>query len=183
MKTCVHIVEFFLEWEMFQTKVLENNNNNNNNIDINSQLDAKIIILLIISISSTCFGRTFRPSSGALDCVYSLCQQAASSVHYTTSCKHSLVLLRMGEIIDRNMLNWIKLLLKLILLHLVGCLYYCTNDARPHKNHILQNIKAHFMFNKFFPENRAVYEIMWKTMVEPERPHTLWIMRIACRIT
>ena len=30
-------------------------------------------------------------------------QQAASSVHYTTSCKHSLVLLRMGEIIARNM--------------------------------------------------------------------------------
>jgi hypothetical protein len=27
---------------------------------------------------------------------------AASSVSYTTSCKHSLVLLRMGEIIDRN---------------------------------------------------------------------------------
>ena len=26
-------------------------------------------------------------------------QQAASSVLYTTSCKHSLVLLRMGEII------------------------------------------------------------------------------------
>jgi len=25
-------------------------------------------------------------------------QQAASPVHYTTSCKHSLVLLRMGEI-------------------------------------------------------------------------------------
>ena len=32
-------------------------------------------------------------------------QQAAPSVHYTTSCKHSLVLLRMGEIIARNMLN------------------------------------------------------------------------------
>jgi len=32
-------------------------------------------------------------------------QQAASSVHYTTSCKHSLVLLRMGEIIARNMLS------------------------------------------------------------------------------
>jgi len=27
---------------------------------------------LVISISSTCFGRQFRPSSGALDCVYSL---------------------------------------------------------------------------------------------------------------
>jgi len=30
-------------------------------------------------------------------------QPAASSVHYTTSCKHSLMLLRMGEIIARNM--------------------------------------------------------------------------------
>jgi len=29
----------------------------------------------------------------------------ASSVHYTTSCKHSLVLLRMGEISARNMLS------------------------------------------------------------------------------
>jgi len=64
----------------------------------------------MISISST------RPSSGALDCVYSLWynaptmlpaghQQAASSVHCTTSCKHSLALLRMGEIIARNMLS------------------------------------------------------------------------------
>ena len=32
-------------------------------------------------------------------------QQAASSVLYTTSCKHSLVLLRVGEIIARNMLS------------------------------------------------------------------------------
>ena len=52
-------------------------------------------------------------------------QQAASSVLYTTICKHSLVLLRMGEIIARNMLSWLKLLIKLLLLHLVGCLYYC----------------------------------------------------------
>ena len=44
------------------------------------------------------------------------CQQAASSVHYTTSCKHSLVLLRMGEIIARNMLSRFKLL--------INC-YYC----------------------------------------------------------
>ena len=29
----------------------------------------------------------------------------ASSVYYTTSCKQSLVLLRMGEIIARNMLS------------------------------------------------------------------------------
>jgi len=32
-------------------------------------------------------------------------QQAASSLLYTTSCKHSLILLRMGEIIARNMLS------------------------------------------------------------------------------
>jgi len=31
-------------------------------------------------------------------------QPVASSVHYTTSCKHSLVL-RIGEIIARNMLS------------------------------------------------------------------------------
>ena len=31
--------------------------------------------------------------------------RAASSVHYTTSCKHSLALPRMGEIIARNRLS------------------------------------------------------------------------------
>ena len=35
-------------------------------------------------------------------------QQETSTVHYTTSCKHSLVLLRMGEIIARNVLSWLK---------------------------------------------------------------------------
>ena len=54
-------------------------------------------------------------------------QQAASSVLYTTSCKHSLVLLMMGEIIPRNMLSWLKVLIKkLSFLHPVGCLYYCV---------------------------------------------------------
>jgi len=51
--------------------------------------------------------------------ILSLETSAASSVHYTTICKHSLVLLRMGEIIARNMLSWSKLLIKLLLLHLV----------------------------------------------------------------
>ena len=36
--------------------------------------------------------------------VYSL-RYNAPTVLYTTSCKHSLVLLRMGEIIARNMLS------------------------------------------------------------------------------
>ena len=36
----------------------------------------------------------------------------------------------------------------------------------------------------FFPsKNRAVYEIMWENMVEPDRPQvTIWRMRTACCI-
>jgi hypothetical protein len=30
--------------------------------------------------------------------------------------------------------------------------------------------KAHFMYNNFFLENCATYEIMWKNMVEPKNP-------------
>jgi len=53
---------------------------------------------------------------------------------HSTSCKHSLVLLRLGEIITQNMLSWLKLLIKLSLLHLVCCLYYYINDVRSHKH-------------------------------------------------
>jgi hypothetical protein len=35
----------------------------------------------------------------------------------------------MGEIVSRNMLSWLKLLIKLLLLHLVGCLYYCVGSS------------------------------------------------------
>ena len=62
------------------------------------------------------------------------CLQAASSLRYTTSCKHRVVLLRMDEIMAGNMLSWLKLLIKLLLLHVVGCLYYCINDVRSHKH-------------------------------------------------
>jgi hypothetical protein len=97
--------------------------------------------LLVSPINSTCFGRWFRPSSRDLDYVYSLWYNAPTMlpagnleaeeilrsssvvpplpvyrpttlwVHYTTSCKRSLVLLKMGEIIDRNMLSWLELLI------------------------------------------------------------------------
>jgi len=149
--------------------------------NINSQLDATIIILLIISISSTCFGRYFRPSLGALpagdqDAVepHPGHQQAASPVLYTTSCKHSLVLLRMGENIARNILRWLKLLIKLLLLQLVGCVCYHINYARSHKHQtadggwigcrnsslIFKTVKPLFHFlissipSSFFPFNR-----------------------------
>ena len=44
------------------------------------------------------------------------------------------------------------------------------------------NQKTHFVFNNFFFffENRVVYEIMWKNIVESERPHvTIWPVRIS----
>jgi hypothetical protein len=41
---------------------------------------------------------------------------------------------------------------------------------------IAEKIKTHFISsNVFFFEKRAVYEIMWKNMVEPDRPQaTIW---------
>jgi hypothetical protein len=48
---------------------------------------------------------------------------------------------------------------------------------------VVEKIKTHFMFNTFFFENVTVYEIMWKNIVEPERPQvTTFRMRIACWI-
>jgi hypothetical protein len=36
------------------------------------------------------------------------------------------------------------------------------------------------MFNNFFFENRAVYEVMWKNIVERSRPQmTIWHMHFA----
>jgi len=44
------------------------------------------------------------------------------------------------------------------------------------------------MFNNFFSENRALYEIMWKNMVQPDVQqitvrYITEKMRLACRIT
>jgi hypothetical protein len=46
---------------------------------------------------------------------------------------------------------------------------------RRSKQHILFHITyfgttKYFLFDKFFHENRAVYEIMWINMVQPDRP-------------
>jgi len=42
-----------------------------------------------------------------------------------------------------------------------------------------ENQNTHFVFNNP-PENHAVYEIMWKNIVEWSRPQmTIWHMRIA----
>jgi hypothetical protein len=33
-----------------------------------------------------------------------------------------------------------------------------------------ENQNSHLMFSNLFSENGAVYEIMWKNMVEPDKP-------------
>jgi hypothetical protein len=47
-----------------------------------------------------------------------------------------------------------------------------------------ENQNTHCVFSTFFsPENRAIYEIMWKNIVEGGRSQmTIWRMRIACWI-
>jgi hypothetical protein len=45
-----------------------------------------------------------------------------------------------------------------------------------------ENLNTRFVFSNFFSENRAVYEIMWKNVVEADRQMTVWRMRIACWI-
>jgi hypothetical protein len=47
-----------------------------------------------------------------------------------------------------------------------------------------EKIKTHILYSiTLFFENRTVYEVMWKSSVEPGRPQKrIWRMRIACWI-
>jgi hypothetical protein len=47
-------------------------------------------------------------------------------------------------------------------LRALNILYY---DARS-----IRHQKTHFVSNNFFSKNRAVYEIMWKNIIELDRP-------------
>jgi hypothetical protein len=48
----------------------------------------------------------------------------------------------------------------------------------------MENNKTHILCQLTFPENRAVYELMLKNMVEPERfQMKIWRLRVACRIS
>jgi len=51
------------------------------------------------------------------------------------------------------------------------------------KKKAVEKIKTHFRFNNILPKNRAVYETVWKNIVEPGRPQmTIRRMRITCWI-
>jgi hypothetical protein len=45
-----------------------------------------------------------------------------------------------------------------------------------------ENQNTHFVSNKLFFEDRALYEITWKNIVQPSRPHMTWRKPIACWI-
>ena len=46
-----------------------------------------------------------------------------------------------------------------------------------------KNQNTHFMFNNFFFLDRAVYQMMWKNIIELGTPQmSMWRMRIACWI-
>ena len=47
---------------------------------------------------------------------------------------------------------------------------------------VLEKIKIHILRSVTFFENRAVYEIMWKSIAEPDRPRIrIWRIRIYVR--
>jgi len=49
------------------------------------------------------------------------------------------------------------------------------------KTKFVEEIRTHFVFNNVFFKNRAVCEIMWKNIIEPDGPQiAIWRMRIAC---
>jgi hypothetical protein len=37
----------------------------------------------------------------------------------------------------------------------------------------VDKIETHLMFSNPFPENRSVYEVMWKSTVRPDGPHMI----------
>jgi hypothetical protein len=43
---------------------------------------------------------------------------------------------------------------------------------------VVDKIKTHFTFSTFFFLSHAVYEIMWKNIVEADRPQMILHMRI-----
>ena len=43
-------------------------------------------------------------------------------------------------------------------------------NAKCFRRRCTENQNTHFMLSAFFSENRAVYELIWKSTVQPHRP-------------
>jgi len=69
-------------------------------------------------------------------------------------------------------------------IHILSYLAHFFLEFEIFQTNITEKIKPHtFCSVTFFSESHAVYDKMWKNMVERGRPHgTIWRMRIACWI-
>ena len=67
------IALFEVDWLVCKLDVRESVHRDTAMKITNEMLYIYIYINLLFQVSSTCFGRRFRPSSGALDCIYSIC--------------------------------------------------------------------------------------------------------------
>ena len=82
-----------------------------------------------------------------------------------------------GETCHRVTLNKINI-------HNTSCVLTCESLLLVSDKSCAENQSTHSKSIFFSPENRVVYEIMWKNIVQPDRPQmTIWRMRIACWIT
>jgi len=82
--------------------------------NMNSWLDATMIILLTISISSACVRWSFRPSSGELDCVYSLWYKAPKFLPAGGYRQAETSVFRLIEIVNKIIIvasSWLFILL------------------------------------------------------------------------
>ena len=48
---------------------------------------------------------------------------------------------------------------------------------------VVEKITTHILRSRTLSESRDVYEIMWRSIVEPDRPQMTWRLRTALRIT
>ena len=73
--------------------------------------------------------------------------------------------------------------------HEVSCTFMITSRwvllrMRNVSDKVVEKIKTHLLCSIVFFENLAIYEIMWKNMVHPDRPQmTIWRICFACWIT
>ena len=69
-------------------------------------------------------------------------------------------------------------------IHFLSYLAHLFVEWEMFQTEIVEKIKTRISYPFFFKENRAVYEIIWKYFVEPDRPQmTVWLMHFVCWVT
>jgi len=70
--------------------------------------------------------------------------------------EHLLTFITAATMVQFNTLHW----------HLAGC----DEENEKCQTNVKKSKHPHFISNNVFSENRTIYEIMWKNIVEPDRP-------------